>query len=793
MNYIDLTLQNLEDEKIKNSFENILKHNKNDVIVILGSPGSGKTSILKKFNNKNKELSSFIKVKDFLKFDIPNNEILLLDGLDEYRSLENDKVFVVTELGNRLSKLKYKKVVISCRELDWYGDTDKNSLMAQIQSYVSIYKVCPLSYKEQIELSSLLDISDQESFISKYNEYGFLDNPQLFTMIADIDKKENQSNIKTKKELYSEYIRLSREKNETRKLNNIDDLSEEERFKYAGYLACFYLFSAVEKFSEELLDSISFEDTNISKDKLNQVIKTNIFDGDKKFIHRSIAEFLAANFLYKFTKNKNENFFEYIKNLFIKRNKIPTELRGTYAWICSISMNEKLIKIDPYYQSIYGDNTSFDTPFKKKIINEVEKYSKENPYFYKFNHRMALESFYSKDLDDLLIKKFDIANNLDNHYRYYIINILSSSKKVLSTKIIEFLKTKIFEKEVKTYIKPDIIDIFEEDHNFLYEVLQEIEKGEIVDKSNAIKDTILNSLYLTKISSDEIVKYLSLYKSKVIGHCRYLDRTKYEDKFNLVDKIYKHYTSNIEEDEDLDFVLDDNHKNFCEEYFLETILKFEEELSSKEIFHILLHFNKYYKAYHTMSYKSFRFDLKEKEEQEKEKIEKLTNELYEYFIDYKIKNNERRFLLYDFQKFFNYQVPSKRASILFEKIALVKDKEIKRDLFISAVYANRDEKGAVIFDDYVENLASELNLDKELENIKNPPKEKWMIKQEERDKKEKERKHKILEENEKFYSELSEEKLKKHFAALEYVSNMLYIKDEDEIKYIDYLTSENLS
>ena len=596
MNYIDLTLQNLEDEKTKNSFENILKYNTNNVIVLLGSSGSGKTSILKNFNNKNKELSSFIKVKDFLKFDIPNNEIFLFDGLDEYRSLENDKVFVVTELGNRLSKLKYKKVVISCRELDWYGDTDKNSLMFQIQSNVSIYKVCPLSYKEKIELSSLLDISNHESFISKYDEYGFLDNPQLFTMIADIDKKENQSNIKTKKELYLEYIRLSREKNETRKLNNIDDLSEEERFKYAGYLACFYLFSAVEVFSEVLLDSISFEDTNISKDRLNQVLKTNIFDGDRKFIHRSIAEFLAAKFLYNFTRNKDENFFEYIKELFIRKNKVPTELRGTYAWICSISMNQKLTKIDPYYQSIYGDNSSFDTPFKKKIINEVEKYSKENPYFYKFNHRMALESFYSEDLDDLLIKKFDIANNLDNDYRYYIINILSSSKEILSTKIIEFLKTKVFEKEVKTYIKPDIISIFDEDINFLYEVLQEIEKGEIEDESDAIKDSILDSLYLTKISSDEIVKYLSLYSSHVIGHYRYLDRTKYEEKFSLVDKIYKHYAPNIEEDEDLNFVLDDNHKNFCEEYFLETILKFEEELSSKEIFDIVLHFNKYYKA-----------------------------------------------------------------------------------------------------------------------------------------------------------------------------------------------------
>ena len=53
--------------------------------------------------------------------------------------------------------------------------------MAQIQSNVKTFiKVCPLSYKEQIELSSLLDISNHKSFISKYNEYGFLDNPQLF-------------------------------------------------------------------------------------------------------------------------------------------------------------------------------------------------------------------------------------------------------------------------------------------------------------------------------------------------------------------------------------------------------------------------------------------------------------------------------------------------------------------------------------------------------------------------------------------------------------------------------------
>ncbi|MFV7791451.1 hypothetical protein ACNO6Z_11465, partial [Aliarcobacter lanthieri] len=78
----------------------------------------------------------------------------------------------------------------------------------------------------------------------------------------------------------------------------------------------------------------------------------------------------------------------------MKNNRIPTELRGTYAWLCSVDKDIELIKIDPYYQAIHADNSLFDTDSKKEIIKAVREYSKNNPYFFEFGQKMELEGFY---------------------------------------------------------------------------------------------------------------------------------------------------------------------------------------------------------------------------------------------------------------------------------------------------------------------------------------------------------------------------------------------------------------
>ena len=103
---IDLSLKSLtrEDDDVY-LLKDIIE--KNRIIVILGTPGSGKSSILQKYKYENNK-TELISIKKFIKLNKNVSEctkVLLLDGLDEYRSVFDDKTFVLTEIGNRINDL----------------------------------------------------------------------------------------------------------------------------------------------------------------------------------------------------------------------------------------------------------------------------------------------------------------------------------------------------------------------------------------------------------------------------------------------------------------------------------------------------------------------------------------------------------------------------------------------------------------------------------------------------------------------------------------------------------------
>lgn len=771
MNYINLNLKK-HDEKDANNYllDNVIK--KHEIVILLGPPGSGKSSILEKYENDHGNSSQRFKINKFLKLKTQiykETKVLLLDGLDEYRSVAGDKAFVMTELGNKVNQLPENiQVVISCREMDWYGETDVTALQEEISGTASLYNILPLNEIQKVELAKLHKIKNLDIFIKIFSDHGFLNNPQMFKMIADIYNDDSDKIIKSKKELYQTFIKNSREKNINYTANKVNAIDADEFLRYAGYLAFFYIFSNIDTYDDTFVDRISDAEHGFNKEKIEIVLKTSMFTNGE-FSHRTIAEFCLATFIIKYKLKNNQLIAaERIKNLFVKKDKVPTELRGVYAWLCSLTGREEFIKIDPYYQIIHGDNSLFDNELKKRTVLKIKEYAIKNPYFFEHKQTMNLEEFYNENLDVFFISEFRKALKLKNHYLFFIINVIISTKK-LSYKIKDFLK-KIILKEKNCLYKNYIIDAFRSDTCFLQSVLDGIEKDQLIDEGDSLKDAILNILYPDPIGCKEVVKYLILYKEPVGGHCHYLFNTEYKDKFALIDELYQ---QSYDKTKSPALSFPKNVKSFIEDYFLETLLKFENDLPAKKIYEVIKHFRKYYQEYESLKFNSFRYKITDELKNSDEKLKRLANELFAFYVDDELTKKDKDIDLYQFFIFFDYIAPDKRSDILFGKITIDYSFEINKTLFLSALSKDIDFKIA-------ESIAKSFKLDEVLYKWRNPPKQEWKVAAEKREKKRKEEEKKTLTENEKHFFEKSDLQIQNNFGDLYFIAKFYFLNDEPE-------------
>lgn len=702
MNYIDLNLQ-----KVDQSIETICYLDQaileNEITVILGSPGSGKTTILKKYFQKYKNVQ-ILTIKEFLKLEdqvSKNTKVLLLDGLDEFRNIERDKAFVVTQLGNKINKYANIKISISCREMDWYGDDDKSKLEGKINKVVGLYKILPLNDVQKIAFAELFEIKNIEEFLSKFSEFGFLENPQMFKMVANLFSNDPNTIIKSKKELYLTFIKNAGEQNPENIRNNINSLDENEILKYAGYLAIYYIFSNVESFEDNILNEICNQEKNMYKGNLEKVLNTKLFQG-KSFIHRTIAEFLGA---YYFKEYKSDD-LNRIKTLFVNKGKVPSILRGTFSWLCSLSENEELIKIDPYYQAIYGDNSLFNIEIKKKVVLEIKEYATQNPFFMDYRKHSGLENFSNKQLDTFLIKEFNESLKGEDHYKYFLINAIVSTPN-LSENMLKFLKTIIFNNSIHDYIKVGIVSAFENEPDFLILLLNHIKNHEISDEKDLLKECFLSYLYPKFIKPNQVAEYLFLYHDKVIGNCFYLNSTPYEDKFELVSQIHQ---LSFNEGRIPKLLIPEGARVFIEDYFLETILKFEIEFNAKEIYEIINYFRKFYEKFESITFNSYRYKITDELKISDEKLSRLADQLFEIFIEEKLKLNEH-FIASLFGYFFNFKQPKNKFKFLLNKMNIDLNTEMNKSLFFGALSFSSEE---VITSEAITDIAKKFNLSNEL-------------------------------------------------------------------------------
>ena len=100
------------------------------VYVLLGDPGAGKSTALwheASINSDNKYLRAVTLLQGAA---LPENGVAFIDALDEARLGGGDQNTPVNALLTRLREKGLQRFRLSCREMDWYGDSDRASFEA---------------------------------------------------------------------------------------------------------------------------------------------------------------------------------------------------------------------------------------------------------------------------------------------------------------------------------------------------------------------------------------------------------------------------------------------------------------------------------------------------------------------------------------------------------------------------------------------------------------------------------------------------------------------------------------
>ena len=541
--FIDLTLKKIgcdDDYSLVTALE------KNPFIVLLGNPGSGKTTLLRHFEKETK--SAFYNVREFLYDDeisvsLAKKDYLLIDGFDELRSISSDKYEPLYKIAKKIKGIKKNnskiRIVLSCRGIDWYGNGDLEILSKQEKP--AVFFVQSLDSTQKYDLIRLYLNSVPKNFVEAVASYAFLDNPQILTMFLDLYKRKKIKDFpRTKRDVFAKFIEFAHEK-DSRRQKNHTPLSFDEVYKYAGYMAYYYIVAGTIQIDENLIQNIADESRGFSINKLRAVLNTNIFkdEGEPTFVHRTIAEFLCAKFLLDYsplTVNR-------IINLCMvpQGTAISSEYRGVFAWLSSFSENEIFFDIDPYGQYLYGDNSYFSIESKKRVLKGIREYSKKCPYFLVQGHPVGSNTFYDAALDDFLMEEFESSKCENNHYLFLLCDLLASSKSP-SLKCQKFAFSMICDKKLDDMYKKYLLPLLRGNSKCLNEIVKKVLLGEITDADDEILDESLIYLFPKVIRYDQIIEYIKKYKESSgvhRGHYSYLEsEIDYEERKKIVSQIF---------------------------------------------------------------------------------------------------------------------------------------------------------------------------------------------------------------------------------------------------------------
>ena len=512
-----------------------------DAYVLLGPPGAGKTTVFKQEADCPK--ARRVTARDFITFDDRpewHNTTLFIDGLDEKRAGSLDGRTPLDGIRGKLEQLDRPGFRLSCREADWFGANDRESLKAVSRNgQVTVLRLDPLT-DENIHkiLRDNLEVDDPEKFVREASQKGLeslLANPKSLEMLVVAVRGGEWPS--TRIQTFDMACRtLLREHNQELQVAKPDNVAISNLLEAAGRLCAVqlltggagYLLPGTESNHEYLsLKQISGEDQEV----LRHVLGTKLFvaptEGLAAPVHRHVAEFLASRHLAGLIEN-GLPVGRILALMTGDDGGVVSELRGLSAWLAAHSKTSRMaiIERDPIGTVLYGDVREFSVDEKRRLIHGLYRESQRNLWF--FDSLEIMDSRFgdlaTPDMEEVFREALTSPTRNETHQGLVVCLVEALRHGPGIPKLMDVVLGVVRDDTWWPRIRYRALDtILHQGKNgkptdaTLMALLADVNDGSVPDSNDELLGRLLNGLYPSRLSASELLPYLRTPKQQYLS------------------------------------------------------------------------------------------------------------------------------------------------------------------------------------------------------------------------------------------------------------------------------------
>lgn len=561
--------------------------------VLLGNPGSGKTTEFDREREALGDTAIYEKARDFIGLNLDShqewrNKTIFIDGLDEVRAGATDQRTPLDEIRLRLEQLGVPKFRLSCREADWLGANDRQSLERICpDSNVTVLRLNPLDDEAATELLSSQNMrSDAREFMDEARGRGLsglLGNPQTLSLLAEA-VGHGESWPTSRAETFEAACRKMAAEQNQEHLAAADALPPLTSVDAAGYLCAMHLLADVEGYLPTMrpdagalvcIDELEETSGTPNRHCMRQALATSLFTGTQETgftpVHRHIAEFLGGRYLAKLIADGLPA--SRVVALMTSRSdgRVTTELRGLSAWLSVYSSEARpqFIDVDPVGVGLYGDIEDFSPGEKEHLLKSLARFAAQGPLLGFQQHDSRQDGFRSSTAEAfrplasadmaLAIKRLLTelgTESQDHRFLELICEVLSGADQSSLEALVLLLPE--LEASVRDPARPPfarrlaldaylrIAPLGDRKTHTLTQLLNEIHNRDLPDPDDDLCGTLLEYLYPTWLSPSQVWRYVQpRHRSNYHGrfghfwHRTLQEKSSDEDVAALLDTLHQ--------------------------------------------------------------------------------------------------------------------------------------------------------------------------------------------------------------------------------------------------------------